>query len=272
MPYDPNQGLPPRDRAFVEALLERFLRSRLAKVGARTLQGHLIGKLLAEAEARGVAWSNLVAGRLPVTIAAARKTFGLTLADERAIQYSRLHAAQYVTEFSDGLREQLGAAITTAVEQKAPPLQLAQALFHQAGEANHDWRRIALTESNIAVSNGYLTSLAPGTVVVGDSSEDACAWCKEHLHGRAFTLLEAAPEGEITPELSARFVWPGKTNVGRSRYPTTADGRTRDPSEVWHPCVPAHPNCRCRWRRLVEAAEQITPGTNRVEPKSSLSL
>jgi hypothetical protein len=276
MPYDPLSGLSDHDRAFLEAIQDKFLRARLAKVGPRTVQGHVIGKILADAEERGVSWQSLVASRLPITLDAARHGYRLTQADEEALRYSRLHAAHYVTELADQLRDQVGDTITRAVEERKAPMALAQELFHQFGEANHDWRRLALTETTIAVSNGYLTSLAGGTIVVGDSAEDACDWCREHLHNRAFKLLDTAPEpaegAYYTEELSAGCVWPGKTNVGRSRHAVKSDGTARTHDELWHPAIPAHPHCRCRWRRLVESVEEVVPGSNLVRQRATLQF
>jgi hypothetical protein len=267
MAYDPKEaGLNERDQSFLEALQAKFLRNLLGKIGPNTVRGHIIGKLLAEAEKRGISWHAMLARQLPTTVEVAEATHGLTRRDRLAIESSRETAAQYVTDMAERTKAAMNERITAAVANRTPPGELARELFHATGTANMDWRRIALTETAMAVANGYLASVPEFTVLVGDSSVDACPWCREHIQGRAFRSLEEPPE-EITEALSRNCVWAGKTNVGRSRHPITREGKARTTAELWHPCIPVHPHCRCRWRRLIESIETIQPGTNIVVPK-----
>lgn len=277
MPYDPDRGfLSEEEWSAVEAVHDIFVANRLNAVGPRSIQGHLIGKLLADAERKGMNWRQFIVGQLPVTLETARGAYRLTNADERAIEYSRLHAGHYIAEMGDRAREKIRTTITRALAEKKSPAKLSQDLFNAYGDLNKDWRRIALTESNIAVSNGYLASLPEGQIVVGDSSADACEWCQQNIHGRAFKLLTEAPEPTdgiyYTQEQSWRQVWIGKTNIGRSRSARRRDGMMRTPDELWHPCIPAHPHCRCRWRRFVSAVEAIDPGTGLVRSRTNLGL
>jgi hypothetical protein len=273
--YDPKTDhLAERDASFLTALRDKFLRALLGKVGPNSVRGHLIGKILAEAERRGISWHAVLARQLPATIEVARQITPMSRADLQAIDYSRQHAGEYITRMADDTMGAVRQQIAAALEAKTSPQELSRQLFDRFGEANMDWRRIALTETAIAVSNGYLASLPEWTIVVGDSSHDACDWCREHIHNRAFRSLPEPPvpaNGEnYSAEQSANYVWVGKTNVGRSRHPTTRDGVARKPHELWHPCFPAHPHCRCRPRRLIESVETIQPGTNRVVQKNAL--
>lgn len=270
--YDPNSGnLSAEDSAFLDVLHNRFLQERLLRVGSNSIAGHLIGRLLADAEEQGVPWQSILVGQLPVEIDTARSRYQLTPADEAAIEFSRDQSATYITDMAERLREEIRGEVTRAVADKESPLALSQTLFQRFGEANHDWRRVALTEAAVAESNGYLVAQQPGQTLVGDSSMEACEWCAAHIHGRAFTLL-AEPPAEVTDELSASSVWVGKTNIGRSKYPYRAGGVKRTTAELWHPCIPAHPHCRCRWRRLIPSVEEVKPGSNLVEQKANLGL
>ena len=277
MAYDPNADhLPERDQTFLQALRDKFLRSLLGKVGPNSVRGVIIGKLLAEAERRGISWHAVLAGQLPVTIAAAERAVPLTLSDKLAIQYAEQHAATYITQLADDTLGAVRLQVAQAIREKTPPRELARKLFDRFGEANLDWRRIALTETAGAVSKGYLTSLPEWTIVVGDSAADACDYCRENIHGRAFRSLPEAPEpanGDYySAEQSANYVWPSKNNLGRSRHEFRKDGSRRPGYELWHPAIPAHPHCRCRWRRLIESVETVEPGTNRVVPKTAPNL
>lgn len=277
MPYDPTKDyLTEADTTYLEALHGRFLADRLGQVGPNSLAGHLIGKLLAVAEERGIPWTSVLAGQLPVSIEVARRMFDLTPQDEAAIEYSREQAATYIADMSDRMKQDVRGAITRALETHQPPKDLALDLFRRVGEANADWRRIALTEAALAQTNGYLCAQAEGTLLVGDSSAEACEWCHAHIHQRVFQMLDEPPtpnsEGNLEGKDSWGFIWPGKTNIGRSKYSKKADGSNREVHELWHPCIPAHPHCRCRWRKFIPSFEEIRPGTNLVQQKGSLEL
>lgn len=266
-----------RDSSFLDALRNKFLTSLLSRLGPNSVRGHVIGKILEEAERRGVRWQSLLAGKLPATVAVARQQVpSWRRTDTLAVDYSRQHAGEYITRLADDTIQSVRDEVTGAVQANTPPQELSRKLFDRFGEANLDWRRIALTETAIAVNNGYIASLPEWTIVVGDSSIDACEWCLKFIHNRAFRSLTEAPtpaNGEFfSKEQSDNYLWPGKTNIGRSRYPRRQDGSAREPHELWHPCIPAHPHCRCRARRMIESVETIQPGTNLVIPKSQGTL
>lgn len=264
-----------RDANFLTALRNKFLTSLLARVGPNSVRGLIVGKLLEEAERRGIAWNKFLARQLPATVEVARQQVpSWTRADTLAVQYAQQHSGEYITRLADETIDAVRNTVAEALKEGTPPAELSRQLFDRFSTANMDWRRIALTETATAVNSGYLAALPEWTMVVGDSSIDCCEWCRKHIQGRAFRSLPEAPEpangSEFSAEQSAHYMWAGKTNAGRSRYPRRQDGSAREPHEVWHPCVPAHPHCRCRLRRLIESVETVEPGTNLVVPKTTL--
>jgi hypothetical protein len=127
------------------------------------------------------------------------------------------------------------------------PSKLRSELFDRFGEANRDWRRIAITEQNEAAGQGFIASQKPGTKVKRFEMADACAWCRA-IHERVMTVVapqKADKDGETE-------VWLGKTNVGRSAAPRKRleDGRLveRPADERWWVAAGTqHPHCRGFW-------------------------
>ncbi|MBI3131466.1 MAG: hypothetical protein HYZ13_09085 [Acidobacteria bacterium] len=121
---------------------------------------------------------------------------------------------------------------------------LQRKLFDRFSEQNRDWRRLALTETAAAVSNGTLVAVDPeeGWEAEWVASPTACAWCRR-WHGQSFRVM--SPEDPRKD--GQREVWPGKSNLGRSPSPRRRDGHLRGEAELWWPAQPCHPNCRCQW-------------------------
>jgi hypothetical protein len=245
-----------KSEKLLNKIIAKLEAARQKHVPGAALAGVLIGKLLALAERKGLNWRSVVVANLPTSITVAKRTWGLSSREEQAIEYARAHAGRAVTDLTERAKAGLAATIAQAIEENASPEEAARRLQESYGELNRDWRRTALTETATAVANGYLAAQEPGAWVTGDSSVDCCEWCAEFIQGKVYRLLDTPP-AEVTPEISAACVWVGKDNVGRSRYPLKADGTPRKPQELWHPCIPAHPHCRCRWILTTK------PGENR---------
>jgi len=164
-------------------------------------------------------------------------------AQAEAMSWTAARGAEYAQNLTAQARHGL---LTTLVESRQAgegPGKLASRMFDTFGDLNRDWRRLALTESAMAVQNGILASVDPADGWMADwsAAPNACPYCLAQHH-RSFRVVAADdPKRNGDTDL-----WPGKNNIGRSahRYSTKL-GRYRDRVEMFWPCVPAHPNCAC---------------------------
>lgn len=197
------------------------------------------------------------AATLPTTITEAEKAFRLTALDRQRISVAEASAARHVQGLTARTRSALQDVIIQAErrrlahgEQSFQLRPLDQQLRDSFGELNRDWRRIAVSETSINASEGYLGLMKPGETVIWMAHPGACRYC-ESMDGRAFTVV-AVTHPRKDPE---SMVWPGKhaENVGRSisKRKRLDDGSLTDRSadELVVPMIPAHPICRCTWRR-----------------------
>lgn len=176
-------------------------------------------------------------------------------AHQKQIEWAQIRGAQFVTRMAADARASVLEALVESQIGGGNHHELSRVLLERLGKLNRDWRRIAITETGMAVASGQLqTALDAGGQweAIWVAGPKACPFCRSH-NG---TVLKVVPAD--APNLDGRtMVWPGKHNVGRSAHPTRRDGTRRTPDEMWWPCLPAHPNCACVWtlrRVLVSAA------------------
>jgi hypothetical protein len=163
----------------------------------------------------------------------------LTTLEEEAIRWAQLHAGEKIATQNQYIISTTRELVIQARRGRWTPGELQKALLDKLGEFNRDWRRIAITELAECMANGYLATLPVGTFVIGQADGTACEWCKAHIHGKIFKVVKE-------PGDPWREVWVGKTNYGR---------RKKD----WVPCIPGHPNCRCRWQVFDPKFMKVTP-------------
>jgi hypothetical protein len=176
-------------------------------------------------------------------------------AQQHIANWTQLRGANFITKLTSSARQKALDVLVEGQLQGAGPRWVQTQLMERMGELNRDWRRIAITETAMAIENGKLAAVAddPGqweAVWVG--GPHACPFCRS-MFGRTFTIV-AKPKPGMDPE---KFIWPGKHNVGRSMHLHRRDGTKRGPEELWIPCIPAHPHCMCLWsirRKLTNAA------------------
>jgi len=165
---------------------------------------------------------------------------------------------------TDGARAKISRTILAHVQAHGTGHTglLQQKLFDNFGELNRDWRRIAVTEAGEVANQAYLSQFPAGTKVKRiEMYQGACPFCRK-INGMVF-------EWDDLPHQDSSgwtYIWPGKTNVGRSSSPRkrTEDGLVeRLPSELWWPAAGVqHPNCRGRWE--AQPSKVLPPG---VDPK-----
>lgn len=172
----------------------------------------------------------------------------VALADATRLQretmaWTAARGAEYAVNLTANARHSILTSLVDSRQAQEGPKLLERRLFDKFSALNRDWRRLALTESAMAVQNGLLSSVNPkeGWLAVWHCAPTACPYCLAQRH-RRFRVVSAddpAKNGETD-------IWPGKNNIGRSahRY-STKQGRFRDRAEMWWPCTPVHPNCAC---------------------------
>lgn len=128
----------------------------------------------------------------------------------------------------------------------------------EGGDLQRYWGRVAITEVATAINNGFLSMRKIGDFVIGFGYDDACKPCKDLIIGKVYRVSKAPTKSfeDVKPgtkeykdlvEFWDNNVWVGKNNYGRSRAETKSDGTPRLKHEQYAPCLPLHPNDRCRW-------------------------
>lgn len=223
-------------RQLAEAVTENWFAHGLVEDTARkeAMKGYLIGQIEAAGE---------VPPRPPAALLGDPGRGG-------AITWAGEHAAEHLTRLRENTRRAIAGHVMDAVIGQESAGALAVRLGSAFGTLNRDWRRVAITELAFARASGYLLELPVGTRVRWFAAQDACGHCAG-LDGQEFEVTHAP--GDWSAQ-----VWPGKTNVGRAFARKRRDGTPRADSELAAPCIPLHPNCRCRWVR----AERRVPGVS----------
>lgn len=180
-------------------------------------------------------------------------------ADERRLNLLKQHIGNEVQNVADRTRAMVQRTIIDGHMARSGNRSLEQQL-RDTLDATRDWRRLAISETNKASNLGYADAVlakGSGRKVKFLAYPNACGYCRS-LDGKVLTLLEGPlvdysefePGSDQYQELAAGWdtmIWPGKSNVGRSSSPRTADGRDREHHERWTPVIPGlHPHCRCR--------------------------
>jgi hypothetical protein len=155
--------------------------------------------------------------------------------EARSVQHAASHAADKLTEISERHRAGVRQTILQAQRERWEPQKLTQELYDVYGDQNRDWRRVALTELAMAVSDAYLAGCEEGDQIVGMGAESACKYCQEYVVGKTFTVTHQIPQNNYHYDM--KMMWSGKSNFGR---------RVAE----YVPCIPMHPNCRCRWHKV----------------------
>lgn len=193
---------------------------------------------------------------VPATMEAATKRFGMNEAQIAMLQYGRARCTENIVTVADNLRQRVKTVILDyqkGVALKDPTIResLETRLRDRFGMSNTDWRRIAVTEAGENQLQGFIASMKPGTRVKRvEQYHNACSFCLK-IDGMEFDVIAPEQAGGKDPWL---YVWPGKTNVGRSAAPRKrVSGMLidRDPSEMWVPAAGTqHPHCRGTWLEI----------------------
>jgi hypothetical protein len=175
------------------------------------------------------------------------------------LKFAFTRSAENLQKISDQARTSIRLLIAQAKLEGMSSKDLAERLRKTFKNLDRDWRRVAVTESASIVMNGYIMSQGEGQKVVGQSRPDCCPWCKSMIQGKIFTVTHEPPQNASDPKWDD-FIWSGKSNIMRTRHAKAANGVIRVSGELWKPCIPLHPHCRCTWVAYNPRFHEIGPG------------
>ena len=256
----------------VDEFVQNFFDKRIDEARIYFLRAYIIGKLLAEAEREEKPFALGVKGieKLPKFVQDAVKKYHLTVEEGEAINKAVESGATLVSNVTTNTQQTIKANLIESIQRREGIEKLAERLrelFDEEGELNRDWQRIAITETNTAFANGYLSMMRDGEYVIGISMPDACDHCLELIHLKVYKVLETPPpdyaelsdkeEYNRIAEIYEKYVWAGKNNHGRSTSKRKRIDKNRgnakdnlverEHHELSMPTIPLHVNCRCRW-------------------------
>ncbi len=251
-----------KDFGKIDKIIRRHF--NVGEVEAQTVRSFLLGKVLAEMKGKS---STVNIASLPDSIKEAIGRRVITRKEAETLRWAGMRAADLIQNISDETRHKVRQIIIDSAAKGEGHRTLRDKLFSQIedeGELTRDWNRVAVTEANSAAQAGYLSAIGPGKRVRGYSFPDACPWCLENINGKEFEVIEDPKiDFEAISPGSAGYdeavetyrtkVWAGKNNYGRSaskRQKVEGGFRERESHELWVPCVPAHPHCRCILREV----------------------
>ena len=182
----------------------------------------------------------------------------------KLIEFGEARCAQNIVALTDKSRRAMASIILEhqkalfAGDAAGTAESLESKLLDTFGDLNRDWRRIALTEAAENAGNALIASLPAGSRVRRiEVYATACPYCKK-IHGTELTVADPGKARYLDGE---KFVWVGKSNIGRSASPRKRVGGAlveRLPAERWWiPAGPVHPNCRGFWAVVDKPSEWV---------------
>ena len=255
-----------------DEFINSYFAGKIEEAKIWLLRAYIIGRYLAETDLSGTIFNLGQLTKLPKFVVDAAKRYGLTIEEAEALRIAVEDGASLMSNTTVSTIQTIRNAIAESVKQGKGSSgvlgKLHELISSEIGEINRDWMRVAVTESNSAFNNGYLSRLKPGDYVAGLSMPDACDFCSTEINGQIFKVRANAPKDytSLNPdskeyndiaEIWEKEVWVGKNNFGRSASrrkrinPLIGNKltnlREKDHHEHSVAALPAHPRCRCRW-------------------------
>ncbi len=249
---------------LIEYLMGRYLPAGALRNEAEkyAVQTSLMGKVQAMVPELTLAGASSVVAALPTSVVVAKAQFRLPAIAQAVMDYGYVHCAEQVTSISDAYKHKLKTIVMEHQSQvlygEKPATSLQSKLLDAMGDANKDWRNIALTEAGELANQGLIAALTPGERVRRQEAyKGACPFCRK-IDNKVFDVVPAdAPDKDGETQ-----VWPGKTNIGRSASPMKRGPLglvERTPDELWWPAAGVqHPHCRGTWHREVPAVPGVS--------------
>lgn len=236
--------------------------------------------------------TEMYGGRMPETVAEARRQRKIDKGVARAMVNSYNHAAQYVQKVDDTVRDAIREQVVSALQKNKTPEELASDLYWKvqknpdvksstAEQVLRDWRRVAVTEIAYAHAAGRMAEAEadaeadqkagfkhPEKAVYFMFVRGTCPWCQAH-HGKVGRMIPSDLAGDGASDKLADYgikdphtdtaLWTGKNNVGF-------------PKALWRLCVPAHPWNTAQLVRFNPAVQEYDEKTGRIRWKTDKEL
>lgn len=256
----------------VDKFIQNYFSNYIDDARIYFLRAYVIGKLLADTdiEAKPFILGTEQIAKMPKFIQEAVKRYNLSVEEAAAMNSTVERGAVLLSNAITNTQQQVKSALIEAIQRgegnNGFEKRLKEMLIEETGELNRDWKRVAITETNNAFANGYLSVMQDGEYVIGVSMQDACPHCIDLLHLKVYKFLKEAPQDytnlkgeayEAAADIWENFIWEGKNNFGRStslrkRIDKTKGNKEdnlvyREHHELSMPVIPLHPYCRCRW-------------------------
>jgi hypothetical protein len=240
---------------LVDALLAQILPPDALESEAErlALRADLLGRLqalLPAGEPPGDAAMQALTAALPASLAALPRGVLDRLALEE-IGTAAARAGIALTDVTEALRSGVKRLVVSHVAALRRGLgdsgTLERRLRDAFGDANRDWRRIAISETG-EVANCARVSVAGAGARLRrvEAYSGACEFCAG-LSGKVFTVV---PDDHPDKD-GETMVWPSKDNIGRSAARRKWVNGTlveRPPEErLWAAAGIMHPSCRGSW-------------------------
>lgn len=254
------EHLPPADWTLddhmlaVDFLAQRYLPADDMRTEADWLSARasLMGRVQAAMGEVDAHQADALIMAMPGSTEAAVAAFGATQAQRAMMEFAAQRCAENVRHLSESARHAMRGLIAEHVTERAMGVKgqgssLETKLQDAFGVLNRDMRRIAVTESGEAQTQGFVASLPVGARVKRvEQYRNACAFCRK-IDGRVVEVVSPDAENKNWDNQ----IWSGKSNVGRASSPRKRVGNAfveRDDSERWTiPSGLVHPHCRGRW-------------------------
>jgi hypothetical protein len=239
------------------------------------VRGFVIGKVLEAQEKMPTIYQPMIdINKLPKTVKDAAKDYNLTLRETKALEYTVSEGMKNLTNATLDTIRRSNAILFDNIKNRRGTKELRDALQNEflldEGEVNRNWKKVAISETNNAFNQGFISQVKQGEWVYGLSLKDRCEHCGALIDGKFYPVIRIPSEDLNYSNLNPKSneykrlswiwqngIWAGKDNLGRSgskkkRIDSDTGNKKenlidREDHEIYTPVIPMHPYCRCRW-------------------------
>jgi hypothetical protein len=278
----------------LDSHLGAYFSQKISESRAWLLRAYIVGRYLNYTDIARKTFNMAKLETLPKYVYEAAKEYGLSLEEAATLQQVLEKSAVNMTNTTDAaigkVKKVMAENVQVRGNAKDVIEELRKLVSDDAGEINRDFKRLIATEANKCFNDGYISLLSEGDYVVGISMPDACESCLDLINGKVYRVRkEPVPdyselEGEEylkAANLYDKYIWVGKTNIGRSRYakkkidPSIGNKKDnleeRKHHELLTPTLPLHGECRCRYVTINPEYQWIDEGRIRLRVENENS-